>query len=521
MSASIGYEIPPDNPAPEAPVDVAALDPSAHSGWRLPGDVTAAFLKSDIFVRALMGPYGSGKTVTCEYPDLLFKAVRQPRDRQGIRRHKALFLRDTYRDLYKTTIPTYLMWIPKEAGKWVGGTDRPASHELRLFDKFGPIELTIEFAAIGDHKAEDVLDGYEVNHCFMNAATSIQEEVLQYMVGRVGRYPPRHLYTPENAQRVWKGITLDLNPPDTDHWIYKFFVEQKPDPARVKLFRQPGAFEPGAENLNAHSDDYYDNMVATNPKWWVRRFVHNQWGYSRDGQPVYEEYDDEFHAAAKPLKPIPGRPIGLGIDGGQTLRPAIIFGQLNAEGQWRIIDELAPGRCGATRCAEMFNVMRAEKYHDFEFYGFADPTAASGADREGGELSWLETFTLQTGVDIDLAPSNELGLRLDAVSQALGRRLPGGKPGLLLSPECGQLRKGFASHYRFRRVKSASGDRFEDKPEKNDFSHPHDGLQYLVLGREGAHAVRSGSRSLPVPDNGEGDRSATLAASNGWSPLDV
>jgi hypothetical protein len=355
----------------------------------------------------------------------------------------------------------------------------------------------------------------------MTAATSIQEEVLQYMVGRVGRYPPRKYYSPQMNEQIWKGITLDLNPPDVDHWIYKFFIERKP--ANAKLFRQPGGREPGAENLSAHSSDYYDNMVATNPKWWVRRFVDNQWGYSRDGEPVYEEYDDEFHCADREIKPIPGIPIGLGIDGGQTLRPAIELGQLDPEGQWRIIDELVPGRCGATRCARLFNVLRAEKYQGFDFYGYADPTAASGADREGGELSWLETFIEQTGVYIELAPSNEIGLRTDAVRQALERRLPGGRPGLVVSPNCRILRKGFASHYRFRRVKSGSGDRFEDKPEKNDFSHPHDGLQYLILGREGAHSVRSGSRgSFPVHGSRDPSDDEVLAADNSeWSPLDV
>lgn len=513
MSASADkYEVPDDAAGPGSP---QAIEKAGAATWTVPGPVSAAFMQSDQFVRAIKGPYGSAKTSSAMV-DILFKAIRQPRCLDGKRHHKALLLRDTYRDLYKTTLPTWFSWFPKELGDFVGGTDRPFTHTIEFEDKFGIIKLTVEGAAIGEHKAEDVLDGYEPTQVFLNAASSLNEDVLRYMIGRMGRYPTA-MMLPAGV-RAWTGISLDFNPPDTDHWLYKRFVEM--ELSNHVLFDQPGGRDPAAENVKNLDPEYYDRMIEGNEAWWTRRFVDNQWGYSREGEPVYPQYDDTIHCAPVKLSPLPDRPIGIGIDGGKTLRPAIIFGQIDQEGCWRLIDELVPGRCGASACSDKFNALRTEKYSNFEFYAFGDPTIADGADRENGELAWSDTFYARTGIHIELAPSNELGLRLDAVKDALERRLPGGRPGLQMDPSMKILRKGFASHYRMKRVRTASTDRFEDKPEKNDFSHPHDALQYLILGREGAQAVKSGRRSsLVASDNALASGDALPAQT--WSPYDA
>ena len=46
---------------------------------------------------------------------------------------------------------------------------------------------------------------------------------------------------------------------------------------------------------------------------------------------------------------------------------------------------------------------------------------------------------------------------------------------------CRNLIKGFEGGYQYRRLQ-VSGERFDDKPDKNHFSHIHDALQYLMLG---------------------------------------
>ena len=45
-------------------------------------------------------------------------------------------------------------------------------------------------------------------------------------------------------------------------------------------------------------------------------------------------------------------------------------------------------------------------------------------------------------------------------------------------------RKGFNGGYHYRRVMSRSGgdENYTNEPEKNEYSHPHDGLQYGTYG---------------------------------------
>ena len=67
-------------------------------------------------------------------------------------------------------------------------------------------------------------------------------------------------------------------------------------------------------------------------------------------------------------------------------------------------------------------------------------------------------------------------------------RLIDGSPGLQISPHCGMLRKGFTGGYHFKSARSGNGATYSETPNKNQYSHPHDALQYLLLGG-GEHNV--------------------------------
>ena len=85
-------------------------------------------------------------------------------------------------------------------------------------------------------------------------------------------------------------------------------------------------------------------------------------------------------------------------------------------------------------------------------------------------------------------------MRLDAVRDDLQYRIDYNTPALLISSRCKMLRKGFASHYRYAIQRVGGLPKTSDKPEKNDWSNPHDALQYLQLGDKGRYGVVSGQR---------------------------
>ena len=467
------------------------------SVYNPPGPVAAAFINDPSFVRFIMGPQGSGKTGACIF-DHLTNAARMPICKDGLRRFRVVAVRNTYGDLSKT-IESWLDWVPKDRGIWTGGDSRPASHKLfyEMPDCEG-LEFEIRFLAVGDQRIENVFRGNEFTAGWLNEADLLAPNVYRFMLGRAGRYPPKRFFEPGVTFRRY--VTGDFNAPDIDNYLYKELVEDRPD--NVAFFRQPSGRSPLAENIENLPAGYYEEQVKANRNapWWIRRMVDSEWGYSRDGEPVYPEYHDQVHCAFEPLAIDPDIPLRIGMDAG--MHPAAVICQWMPNGQWRIIHEIVPGRMGPTAFAKLVRTWLRQNMPNAgldEIY--CDPSAFDGGDREGGDLAW--TDTVMNILDEDLIPtdSNELHPRLDAVRQLLTYMIDGHIPALLLSPACRILRKGFAANYRYKRMRVANVVQYTDKPDKNDYSHPHDALQYAILGSVGLDAVLRDQQQQPGARN--------------------
>lgn len=463
--------------------------------YRSPGPVASAFLTSKDLVRFIMGPFGSGKTNAC-LMDALVHAYQMPVCLDGVRRFRGVVLRDTYANLWQTTIKTWWNWFPKDKGSWSGSDGRQAKHLLR-FDLPDGTKLHLEmmFLAIGDDRLEDVLRGIEFTWLMMNEADLLSADVLTYVVGRVvlRRYPRKIDLKPQD-RNYYVGIVGDLNPPDVDNWVYELFEETKP--SEHQMFKQPSGRSPLGENRGAVTLEDYLRLAEANKhrKWWVRRMVDGLYGPSREGDPVYgDDYDDSVHYADGELPLIRDLPLRLSFDQGVT-GPAMLISQYTYTGQLRVLEEFAPGRMGPTRFGERCKILLQERYGTIppsRWLAVCDPAGFSGGDTEGGDLAWAETVANILGIVIHPAETNELKARIDGVSQLLRYRIDDRQPALIISNRCPMLRKGFNSHYRYKAIKGGAG-RTETKPEKNKFSDPHDALQYCVLDLGGRAAVISG-----------------------------
>src|SRR5688572_19054430 len=71
------------------------------------GRTASFFHVSDLPVRGLLGPLGSGKSTGC-CAEIMSRAVRQPLDSTGARRSRWCVIRNTYRELADTTIQSWL-----------------------------------------------------------------------------------------------------------------------------------------------------------------------------------------------------------------------------------------------------------------------------------------------------------------------------------------------------------------------------------------------------------------------------
>lgn len=452
--------------------------------YQPPGPVAASFLSANNFIDGIMGPIGSGKTTTVVHRILRHAFEQHCNPLDGVARSRWVAIRQTYRQLTNTTIKTWTSVVnryarPKTAAnQFTGGNNDPALNVLRFRRPDGVVvELEILFLALGDQSIEDVLRGIEFTGAWLNEADRLGEDVITFLRGRVGRYPSE-----EAGGARWIGILLDYNAPDTENYLYVMMEEARP--ANVGFFRQPSGLSPLAENIHNLRPDYYGNQIAGAPDWYVRRMVKNEYGYSRDGLPVFGEFQDSFHVASQPLEIVKGRPVILGLDAGRT--PAAIPMQEMPGGQIRIYPGLITAKdasCGADTFGRRLNSFLQEHCAGArEIVGAADPSAVHPSD--AGEKSWVDVVKAVTGLDIRPAPTNALAARLEAVRQPL-TRLIDGAPGLLLDPREKLVRKAFNSGYRFQRIQRLGATRYDDAPEKNEFSHPMDGVQYGALFLQG------------------------------------
>lgn len=427
-----------------------------------PGPVSAAYLQDRSGVCAIMGPVGSAKTSTTVMKLARISSEQRRSPIDGVRYTKWMVVRDTYRNLNRTTVKTFKTWMPKAAGNWTGGGSDPAIFHMRarLVDQ-SIMDMLVEFVALGDNSIEDVARGWEGTGIWLNEADLLPPDVFSYLYGRCGRYPSKL-----HGGASWYGALADYNAPDTDNYLYSMFEELRPE--GFCLFKQPGGRDPRAENLMNLPDGYYEKQVlaymAQGRPDLVRRMIDNLYGYSRDGEPVYPEYRDDFHCAGAELQAVEGLPIKVSCD--QGLHPAATLRQTMPSGQRRILEEIYCDT-GAKGLAEEVRRVAAQRYPGFRLVGGLCDLAGGARDGVDGE-TWIDAFNRFmnfTGPErVRLAPTNAIDKCTSAVRVCLTRLVDGGQPGLIISNRCKVMRKGFNSSYCYK--KSKQGTINKDKPVK-------------------------------------------------------
>lgn len=512
------------------------------------GPKAEAFAFDKRLITGIMGPVGSAKTTTC-IRKMIHGALWQDPGPDGIYRAKWGVIRDTYPQLKKTALASWFTWFPKKLGQWSG--EAPFEHTVRFKVLAGApfiegpkrwvtIELTVLFAAIGEHKVEDVMRGWELTGLWMNEGDLVARDVFTIGIGRIGRYPSKI-----QGGCKWRGIILDMNAPDVDNWTYEIYVDQDlglDDDTLAELkeelgelfgigfYVQPGgrSKNPPPENLANLPKGYYAQQILGmgRDKHKIRRMVDNEFGPVRKGQPVFPEYQDNIHCGSSmighnggpplesaALEPIAGKAIRLSVDGGLT--PAAVFQQRDHRGQIRTLgevvvfadnDEEELEQLGPTAFAKMVARYAQDEFPDNRIadIGYADPATLAGEKAKGEDLSWRQTFQRELSkalgykVRIKAAPvkGNALTPRLEAVRKPMLRLVEGGEPGLIICPvRCPILRRGFKGMYVYRRTNLQGGHgRYVDEPVKNDYSHVQDAHQYGCASYE----------KSPVDDTGGG-----------------
>ena len=475
---------------------------SINFKYKPEGDTLKKFMKSEDFFRGLRGPVGSGKSVACCI-EIFRRALLQKKNAEGKRKSRWAVIRNTNPQLRTTTIKTWLDWFPEDTwGNFAWSV--PYTHRILV----GELDVEVIFLALD--RPEDVkkLLSLELTGVWVNEAREIPKSIIDACTMRVGRFPSMR-----EGGASWYGVIADTNAPEEDHW-WPIMAADVPVPDHISrdealmlikpdnwsFYTQPPAllenkgtdgFIKGYEDNNKSENKknltpkYYENIIRGKTKGWIDVYVLNKLGSIEEGKPVYHSFKEELHITKNKIDLIPGQPIWIGVDFGLT--PAAVFGQRTTTGKWNIINELVCFEMGVIRFSDLLRGEIAKLYKGYEVMIYGDP---AGDFRSQTDERTPFQIMRNCGLKAIPAPSNDVALRIEAVDSTLAR-LVDGSPGFNMSTDCINLKKGFNGGYHYRRLQ-VSGDRYDEKPLKNRYSHVHDALQYLMMGAGEGRTMMSG-----------------------------
>lgn len=197
------------------------------------------------------------------------------------------------------------------------------------------------------------------------------------------------------------------------------------------------------------------------------------------GLPVYgEEFMREWHVAKEPLLAIAGMPMRRSWD--NPLKPACVFWQIDASARFNVLREhvIWDGRgpekqMGMERFADEVKILSNDWYPGMEFLDYGDPSCWSKSQTD--EKSNAEILRAK-GIFLRPGPMTFTD-RKSAIDRVLAKSI-GGRPQLMVSPECTMLIEGFVGAYKYEQI--GDTEKYKETVEKNAWSHPMNALEYGI-----------------------------------------
>lgn len=402
--------------------------------------------------------HNSSKT-TAGIAKIAYHASKMYPCNDGIRRSRAIWVRNTKEQLRDTSIPDFLQWYPDG----ILGVYEKTNYNFTL--KFDDVECEVLFRGLDEAKDVRRLLSLQASFAILDEFREIHPDIFNVLQGRLGRYPNKILNSHgcvdddlKSNAHLW-GMT---NPPDADTF-WEELLSNPPDNTHVTI--QPSGFSPEADWLHFLPDDYYPNLAKGKSEDWIDVYVNAKFGRSLSGQPVFKSFNSGFHIAAGPLSPIINglRPIIVGLDFGLT--PAGVICQQDMRGRFLILDEIVTEGMGIVRFIDTrLKPLLAEKYPGAPVLVVGDP---AGVARVQTDESTVYDILKQKGFRAIPAHTNSIVARVAAVEEMLSGQVDG-IARFLVDPRCKLIIAALRGKYRY---KIKSNGETDVTPEKNDASH--------------------------------------------------
>jgi len=447
-----------------------------------PPESVEGFLGCEAFISLIMGPVGSTKT-TAGIMKIAYHAQRMAACSDGIRRSRAVWVRNTREQLRDTSIPDFLKWFPDG----VAGGYLKTEYKFTL--KFEDVECEVLFRGLDDSNDVRRLLSLQASFAIFDEFREINRDIFEAMQGRLGRYPDgmmvphRKEWGIDDKGNPIQGCVTDAglqnkhlwgmsNPPDMDTFWEEFISTP---PSNAQVFIQPSGLSDTADWIAHLPSGYYTDLAEGKTADWIDVYIYAKFGKSLAGQPVFRSFSRDFHLAKSTLRAIRAEeyPLIIGADFGLT--PAVTISQLDPRGRLLTFCDLTSEGTGSQRfIRERLKPLLAQRFPGMRVLVIGDPAGVQRAQTD--ERSVFDIWKNE-GFKVIPARSNTLTARITAVDNWLTRQVDGAAAHLI-DPGCKALINALRGGYRYRI--NTKGET-EEKPEKNHHSHVADAHEYACL----------------------------------------
>ena len=444
----------------------------------------AHFMKSAAFFRLIAGPVGSGKTTACMF-ELFRRSCEQAPAPDGYRYTRYAIVRQTLKQLKDTVL--------KDITAWLSGVAQYKVSDSTIYIECGDVRSEWILIPLDNPEDQRRLLSMQLTGAWMSEAIEMDVGLVAPLSGRCGRYPSAAM-----GGASWFGIIADTNfPAEGSDWHKMMALETPPD---WQIFEQPSGMSEEAENLEwlvqtpetlklpvedparqAQGRTYYERFVRQygEDSDWVRRYVYAQYGDDPSGTAVFRDsFKMSFHVVDE-LEPVNGMPLITGQDFGRD--PCSIITQLDHKGRLLVLDEGIAEDTGLELHLQktLRPLLMADRY-------LGKPVALIGDPSGVSKSSIYEETTFDVlkrlGFAAYPAPTNDIDPRIRAVEAFLLAQRDGGPAILFDRKRCPRIIRAMAGGYRYGKMKDG---RRKPAPEKNEYSHIADALQYACLAAHG------------------------------------
>lgn len=453
------------------------------------------FLTGEHFAEFIIGCVGSTKT-TASVMKIAYHAQKMKKGRDGVRRSRCAWIRNTREQLRDTSIPSFLTWFPDgQAGIFL-------KSEMKFLLKFNDVECEILFRGLDDTNDVRRLLSLELSFAVLDETREINPVIYDALTARLGRYPSAidgGCITEDGkpAGRLW-GAT---NPPDVDtHWEELFTNP----PENVGVTFQPSGMSEEADWREFLPEGYYENIAQGKSQDWIDVYIHAKFGRTLSGKPVHSSFSREAHVAKKSLiyNPVSQQPLLIGMD--TALHPAAVIGQMSHSGRLNIFHSVHAADMGALRfIREVLKPVLASRFGGAKVYVVIDP---AGMQRSQADESTVADILRAEGLMCRAASTNSIAARVAAVDSFLTRTVDGASA-FSVAPEFnGELIQALAGKYRYKT--NTKGETADVPDKQRPWADLVDGLQYLCLHADGGatfgrQVLRPTRREIkPAPSRG-------------------